>query len=173
MAYHADVRILRISLPFQHDHAFSVKIQGICNVQIPCITLHIVFVSPKLISLYVLELECYVIATQRDSNNMHSCGDSTKPGLWTLDSGLDCGLDSGLNNGLLDSRLEFWLPGVKGHMYAEFATKVYSLTLYWLEYRVSIYLYIYSCRSHNDVRAFHSYIIMHALTPLCVIMCSW
>jgi len=80
MAYHADVRILRISLPFEHcvfhDHAFSVKIQGICNFQIPCITLHIVFVSPKLISLYVLELECCVIATQTDSNNMHFCGDS-------------------------------------------------------------------------------------------------
>jgi len=47
-------------------------------------------------------------------------GDSTKPGLWTLDSGLDHGLDCGLDHGLdcgLDSRsgLEFRLPGVSDH----------------------------------------------------------
>ena len=66
---------------------------------------------------------------------------------------------------IMNSRfgLEFWLPGVKNHMHVnqqqsfvynhslaiEYTTKVYSLSIPWLEYEISIYLsiyiYTYSC----------------------------
>ena len=56
-------------------------------------------------------------------------------------------------------RLEFPSPGVKDHVdidqqqslsiyhleAAEIATKVDSLSLYWLEYKISIHLSIYLC----------------------------
>ena len=37
------------------------------------------------------------------------------------------------------SAAKFWLSAV------EYATKVYSLSIYWLEYEISIYICIYSC----------------------------